>query len=565
VNAAGPARKVFVLGLDGATFDLIGPWLDAGDLPNLRKIQDQGVRGTLESVYPPLTPCAWPSFFMGKNPGKHGLFGYKIRRKGSYEEIPLSATDRRGRTLFELVGDQGRRVAALSVPMTYPATEVNGVMTTCIFTPKLADIYQSECAWPPAFKDEMKRVIGEFRIHPEHVYAKGRIADLVLDYKSTLEQRIKLCEHVLQNHAWDFAIAVLNEPDHIQHQIWHVIDPKHQDHDAAEAAQFGAAIKDFWVHMDREIGRIFDTLPPDTTVIVMSDHGHGPIYWWVHLNNLLAKAGLLRFKRGPLTWIKRALFLLGFTPGNVYRLKLRLDRRGVKKKGAAEGGGGTSPLFRKIFLSENDIDWARTRAWATGHMGQINVNLKGREPSGTVSKSEVPALRKEIEAALATLVDPGTGASVVDRLVPREELYSGAMVSLASDFFVRTKNPEFQALGGASFISNRVIERSWGNSATHRMNGILLMKGPNVRRGATVSGVRIYDLAGHILYRMGLRVPEDFDSRIAPELYEPGTLESDPPQPLPLSEIRQGAAQKDLTEDEIARMRENLKKLGYVD
>jgi predicted AlkP superfamily phosphohydrolase/phosphomutase len=557
--------RVFVLGLDGATFDLIGPWIDSGELPNLRSIADAGVRGTLESVYPPLTPCAWPSFFMGKNPGKHGLFGYKIRRKGSYEEVPLASSDRRGRTLFELIGDQGGKVAVLSVPMTYPASEVAGVMTTCIFTPKLPDPYAADCAFPPEFKDEMKRVIGTFRIHPEHVYAKGRIDELIRDYEETLEQRIKLCEHVLKTRPWDFAIAVLNETDHIQHQLWHVIDPSHQAHDPAEAARHGSVIKDFWVRLDREIGRILAALPPDTTVMVMSDHGHGPIHWWIHLNNLLARAGLLAFKRNPLTWMKRALFRLGFTPGNVYRMKLALDRRGHRKKGAAEGGGGASPLFRRIFLSENDIDWSRTRCWATGHMGQINVNLKGREPAGIVSKSDVPALRAEVEAALAKLVEPGTHEPIVDRLVPREDLYHGEMVSLASDFFVRTRKPEFQALGGASFISNRVVERSWGNSATHRMNGIFLMKGPKVRRGARVSGTRIFDLAGHILYRMGLRVPEDFDSRLSPDLYEAGTLEADPPRPLPASEIKTSDAGKKLTADEIARMKENLRKLGYVD
>jgi predicted AlkP superfamily phosphohydrolase/phosphomutase len=561
----GGLRRVFVLGLDGATFDLIGPWIDSGELANLKRLQDAGVRGELESVYPPLTPCAWPSFFMGKNPGKHGLFGYKVRRKGSYEEVPLASSDRRGRTLFELVGDQGGMVAVLSVPMTYPATEVAGVMTTCIFTPKLADPYEADCAFPPAFKDEMKRVIGTFRIHPEHVYAKGRIEDLLRDYKETLEQRIKLCEHVLKTHPWDFAIAVLNETDHIQHQLWHLIDPSHQDHDPGEAREFGPAIKDFWIHVDREIGRILALLPADTTVIVMSDHGHGAIHWWIHLNNLLAREGLLAFKRNPLAWLKRALFRLGFTPATAFRLRRAFDRRGRKKKGAAEGGGGASPLFRKIFLSENDVDWSRTRCWATGHMGQINVNLKGREPAGIVSKSEVPALRGQIEAALAKLVEPGSGAPIVERLVPREDLYHGEMVSLASDFFVRTRKPEFQALGGASFISNRVLERSWGNSATHRMNGIFLMRGPKVRRGARASGLRIFDLAGHILYRLGLRVPEDFDSAISPDLYEPGTLDADPPKSMPVSEIKASGAAKQLSPDEIARMKENLKKLGYVD
>src|SRR4029079_12598372 len=144
----------------------------------------------------------------------------------------------------------------------------------------------------------------------------------------------------------------------------------------------------------------------------------------------------------------------------------------------------------------------------------------------------------------------------VDRLVPREDLYHGEMVSLASDFFVRTRRPEFQALGGAVFSSNRVIERSWGNSATHRMNGILLMKGPRVRRGARVDGIRIFDLAAHILYRMGLRIPEDFDSRITPELYEPGSLDADPPKTMPVSEVKSSGPGKELSPDEIARMKE---------
>ena len=97
------------------------------------------------------------------------------------------------------------------------------------------------------------------------------------------------------------------------------------------------------------------------------------------------------------------------------------------------------------------------------------------------------------------------------------------------------------------------------------MNGILLMKGPQVRRGARVDGIRIFDLAGHILYRMGLRIPEDFDSRIAPEVYEPGTLDADPPRTMPVSEIKSSGPGKELSPDEIARMKENLRKLGYVD
>ena len=557
-------RKVFVLGLDGATFDLIGPWIDSGELPNLRRIADEGVRADLASLWPPLTPVAWPSFYMGKNPGKHGLYGYKVRQKGSYEELPVSAADRKGRTLFEHVGDQGGKVAVLSVPMTYPASPVNGVMVTCIFTPKLDDIWQTDCAYPPEFKEEMKRVIGTFKIHPDHQYRKGNIPDLLADYRETLKQRIDLCDHVIRTKEWDLAITVLNETDHIQHQVWHVHDPKHHDHDPEEFRKHGHVIKEFWKEVDRDVGRLAAALPPDATFMILSDHGHGPIYRWVHLNNMLAKKGLIRFKRGPLSLLKRAAFSLGFTPGNVYRLLLRLGVGGKKKGGGMEGGGGAGKLARRVFLSEDDIDWSRTRAYATGHMGQINVNLKGREPQGTVSKSEIPALRKEIEAALAEITDDGR--PVIDRLVPREELFHGETLALASDFFVMTKDPSHQALGGASFISNRVVEKSYGNSATHRLNGIFLMKGPGVKRGVRIDPLRIQDLASHIMWRMGLKVPADFDGTISSGPYDDGLLDREPPQTLPLSEIKAGAGrERPLTDDEIAKMKENLKKLGYVD
>jgi predicted AlkP superfamily phosphohydrolase/phosphomutase len=180
-----------------------------------------------------------------------------------------------------------------------------------------------------------------------------------------------------------------------------------------------------------------------------------------------------------------------------------------------------------------------------------------------VSKSEIPALRKEIEAALAEINDEGR--PVIDRLVPREELFHGETLALASDFFVMTKDPSDQALGGASFISNRVVEKSYGNSATHRLNGIFLMKGPGVKRGVRIDPLRIQDLASHILWRLGLKVPADFDGGISPAPYETACSTANRP-PSFLSEIKAGGGrERPLTQDEIEKMKENLKKLGYVD
>ena len=73
--------RVLAIGIDGGTFDLIYPWAEAGDLPNLARLMTEGVHGLLESTLPPVTSPAWPTFATGKNSGKHGVYDF-IRPMG---------------------------------------------------------------------------------------------------------------------------------------------------------------------------------------------------------------------------------------------------------------------------------------------------------------------------------------------------------------------------------------------------------------------------------------------------------------------------------------------------
>ena len=68
--------KVFVLGLDGATWDILEPLMQAGVLPNLARLRQRGASGVLGSVFPPLSPVAWTGVMTGKNSGKHGVFEF---------------------------------------------------------------------------------------------------------------------------------------------------------------------------------------------------------------------------------------------------------------------------------------------------------------------------------------------------------------------------------------------------------------------------------------------------------------------------------------------------------
>src|SRR5262245_19532200 len=124
--------RVFVLGLDGATFSLIRPWAQAGHLPALQRVLASGASAILNSTFPPKTASAWLSLVTGLNPGQHGVFdfiNYDVRSYSFFEKQMVKGGPRaQGRTLWDAVGQQGGKVAAIGVPMTYPVWPVNGVM-----------------------------------------------------------------------------------------------------------------------------------------------------------------------------------------------------------------------------------------------------------------------------------------------------------------------------------------------------------------------------------------------------------------------------------------------------
>ena len=113
-------NRVFVLGLDSATWDLIIPWIEEGLMPNFSRLTRNGVWGTLESTLHPLSPPAWTSFITGKNPGKHGIYDLVVHKRDSCERLYTNGRMRRGDSFWKLLSECGKKVVVLNVPMTYP-------------------------------------------------------------------------------------------------------------------------------------------------------------------------------------------------------------------------------------------------------------------------------------------------------------------------------------------------------------------------------------------------------------------------------------------------------------
>jgi len=543
-------NRLLVIGLDGATLDLVRPWAAQGHLPHLAKLIAEGTHGPLESTLPPVTSPAWPSFVTGKNPGRHGVFDF-IRpraggpRTGAFDMVNASQID--GRMIWEYLSDAGLTCGVLNVPITYPPRKVNGYLVPGLLSPD-----QGKTTYPPDFLRPYEAELGPYRLTPRVSYKIGNEDAFIADIADLIETQARYALRLMRDHPTDFTMAHFLATDISQHALWKHQDPTHPAHDPAQAARYGNAIRDIYARLDDVIGQMM-ALAPDATVIVMSDHGFGPLHRIVNLNMLFLEAGLLALKQTPWVRLRAWAFKRGFTPAAVWKVIERVGLQNivwrVSKKARNEVVGK--------FLGFEDVDWSRTLAYSMGHVGQVYVNLKGREPQGIVEPEDYEAVRERVIGVLKSLGDREGSPLRVDRIIPREEAASGPYLDRAPDLHVVMDG--YRTIAFPLFAQDgQIITRQIrDDSGCHRLHGVFIARGQGIAHGE-IAGARIIDLAPTILHLMNVPVPDDMDGHVLTEaLVTPRPVETQTAVPA-------SHAQEDLTAEEAAEVEERLRALGYL-
>lgn len=548
--------RLLVIGIDGATFDLIEPWAEAGDLPNLKRLMAEGVHTPLASTLPPVTSPAWPTFATGMNPGKHGVFDF-IRPTGGRFEL-VNATSIRAPTIWQILSQAGRTVGVMNVPITYPPHPVNGFIIGGMLSP-----VGSTFTYPANLLDRHGGRMKPYRIAPHVQYKEGNEEEFAADILDLVERRGEYALQLMADHPYDFLMFHFQATDVIQHAFWKFVDVDHPRYDPQAAARFGPVLKQVYQRLDSFIGRMLDRLPDDTTVIVMSDHGFGALHYVVNLNLFLLDQGLLQLKRGVWTQLKTGLFRAGLTPASIWHL---IERAGLQNYIWHVSKSTRNKVVGK-FLSFDDVDWSRTVAYSIGHVGQIYLNLKGREPQGIVEPgAEREAVQQRVTEALHKLRHPVSGQPLVDQVIPSEQVVHGPYAHRSPDLHVVMDG--YRTIAFPLFATdNRIVTRQIrGDSGCHRLHGILIAWGAQVRPQAslpsgerTVEEAHIVDLAPTILHMMGLPVPDDMDGRVLTEI-----LSTSRPVEYRSASLAEEEASAGLSAEEVAEVEHRLRALGYL-
>lgn len=557
--------KLLVIGLDAATFDVIGPAAAEGRLPNLARLMENGASGPLRSTPNMNSLSAWTTFMTGRNPGATGIYWFYEHEQGSYNLRFLNGADVHFPRFWEIASAAGQSVGVINVPMTYPARPLNGFLISGLDAP---DESSADFTYPPELYQELQREVGGYLIDTNILgYARsGRWTQAIAATQQVIAQRARVAEYLMQKQSWDLFVAVFTALDRVQHTFW--VDPAAGNDVFGTAPAASEIVVGFYERLDEVIGRLCALAGDDTTVLVMSDHGAGfnPL-GNLYLSTWLESLGLFH----------RASAGMGDRARNALRALLRrasamadgLFSKQARRWVLRHLPGGRAGLVGR--LHRVPCDWAHTQAYVDYVQPAIWINLRGREPQGIVEPgAEYERLRDRLIEQLTQCRDPKTGARIVKAVRRREEVYQGSRVESAPDLHVEwnykviVSGYQYQGEDGRAVTvgkSGDIVERR-NISGDHRPEGILILSGPGVRVGQPIQGAQIADLAPTILHLLGQPVPGDMEGRVLSEVF---TEESLAQRPIQFQAAREGEQERiEYSAEEAEQVEKRLRGLGYI-
>jgi len=542
--------KLLIIGLDGASWQIIIDLIGRNQLPNLRKLIEQGSRGIMLSEEPMISPALWTSFATGVPREKHKIDNFVFKPAGSYETETMDSRVRESPALWEILSHYGKKVAVINWNSASPAEKVNGLF---IGDGARRDNLSPENVYPAEWIEKLK-ALPELRIewfeeelkkwnHP--MPAKGYQEDIFIASAGV---------EILKREQPDLVMIYLRNIDMVSHLFWKYRWPIGLEYQFSvsgeEQARLGDVIEKYYEFTDELVGMLLDA-SPGYTVMVFSDHGQSATYVpkniFLEINNLLNRLGYLTYKYPR---CEDVIAKLGQAQENYPEAEKRnffdcqeLMRRGIVSSGALiefllakkrikpeeiESNRAIIDELLNILAQRSslkEINWSRTKLYNIDDFHKnvrgVYINLKARDREGVVEYNDYYRFRKEAVKLLKSLrSDRGDRVFRMVKENPEKEPVSKGVID-APDIFVEF-NPE---IVWASFIYGTGVKAEtaiyipevlWSYqdvSGDHSLEGIIIISGKNAVAGQRISA-SIYDVAPTILWLFDAGIGEEMRGKV---------------------------------------------------
>ncbi len=291
VSESRLASKVLLIGWDAADWKFINPLLDAGLMPNLARLVDEGVIGNLATLRPRLSPILWTSIATGKTADKHGITGFIEPIPGGAGVRWSSSTSRTTKALWNILSQSQLRSVVVNWYASHPAEPIRGVCISHRFFEGLpADPNQPWEVVPGSVHPaSLIPLISDLRMHPVELGRQdiGRLIpeidriDMATDPRpgklvEILARTVSVhsvATGAMQAEPWDFFAVFYEGLDAAGHDFMPYHPPQMPTVTDADFRTYQHVMREMYLFHDEMLGRLLDLAGADTTVILISDHG----------------------------------------------------------------------------------------------------------------------------------------------------------------------------------------------------------------------------------------------------------------------------------------------------
>lgn len=537
-----PGLRTLLVGVDGACLPVVEPLVDAGRLPVLGDLLERGASGRLESQIPPWTPSAWPSMYTGTNPGKHGVFDFLAF--DGYDWDVVNRTRVRRPALWELLSERGLTSVVVNVPVTAPPTEFDGALVPGYVAP------ESPPTHPDGLLADLREALGDYRVYaPDGVDGDEQVAW----YERLTEMRGAAFRRLVDRFDPEFGFLQFQQTDTVIH----------------ERPDDGDALRAVYEAVDEELGAVLDACDPDT-VVLASDHGVGPYDpAEFRVNEYLRETGFVEATRGEggmPSWTSLHRERGGDEDGDGdtdrgpslgERLVASAASVGLTSQriGRVLSALGLDDLVLRVVSTETvragteRVDFAASTAYMRSRteLG-VRINLRGREPDGTVPREDYDQVRDALVAELRAARTPD-GEPVFSAVEPREAVFDGPHVEDAADVLVV---PD----GFDTYLTASLRGDTFGPASepwNHKRHGLVAAAGDAVDADADLTDAHLFDVAPTVLSALGVPPSTEMDGDPLPVV--------DAVPPADYGDYDDGPTER--TDDR--RVEARLANLGYLD